>query len=109
MRIRVRWIVAGLLFAGGMINYLDRSALSVVAPLISQEMGLRPGQLGIVFSSFFVGYSIFSFVGGAAADRFGSRRVLGVSMTLWSIFCALTAAAASIPALLTCRLLFGAA
>jgi ACS family hexuronate transporter-like MFS transporter len=49
MRIRVRWIVAGLLFSGGMINYLDRSALSVVAPLISQEMGLRPGQLGIVF------------------------------------------------------------
>jgi len=109
MRIRVRWIVAGLLFSGGMINYLDRSALSVVAPLISQEMGLRPGQLGIVFSSFFAGYSIFSFVGGAAADRFGSRRVLGVSMTLWSIFCALTAAATSIPALLTCRLLFGAA
>ncbi|MEJ1978688.1 MAG: MFS transporter [Acetobacteraceae bacterium] len=84
MSTRIRWIIAGLLFVAGVINYLDRSTLSVVAPLLTRDLGLSPGQMGIVFSSFFVGYAIFSFVGGYAADRFGSYRVLTVSMTAWS-------------------------
>jgi ACS family hexuronate transporter-like MFS transporter len=109
MLVRIRWIVAGLLFLGGLINYLDRSALSVAAPLIVSEMHLTSGQLGIVFSSFFVGYTLFSFIGGAAADRFGSYKVLTTSMVAWSTFCALTAAAFSFPVMLVVRLLFGAA
>ena len=33
------------------INYLDRGALSVAAPRISAELGLSPGQMGVVFSA----------------------------------------------------------
>lgn len=103
----VRWFMVFLLFLAGIINYLDRAALSVAAPLMTKDLGLDPAQLGIVFSSFFFGYALFCFVGGWASDRFGPKRVFLVSMTVWSVFCGLTAAAYSIGFLLIVRIIFG--
>lgn len=104
---KVRWQLVALLFIAGIINYLDRAALSIAAPMITKELGLDPAQLGVVFSSFFFGYAVFCFVGGYAADRFGPRLVLIVAMTLWSVFCGLTAAAYSVASLLVLRVIFG--
>jgi D-galactonate transporter len=100
-------VIGALMFLAGMINYLDRSALGVAAPLVRADLHLDPAQLGIVFSSFSFGYALFCFVGGYASDHYGPRRVLGVSMVLWSIFCGLTAAAWSLGSLLVIRILFG--
>jgi ACS family hexuronate transporter-like MFS transporter len=72
---RVRWVPIGFLFAGGMINYMDRSALSVAAPMVMKDLGLDAAQLGIIFSSFFAGYTLFTFIGGYAADVLGPKRV----------------------------------
>ncbi len=104
---RVRWFMVSLVFLAGIINYLDRAALSVAAPILTKDLGLDPAQLGIVFSSFFFGYALFCFVGGWASDRFGPKLVFLVSMTVWSIFCGLTAAAYSIGFLLVVRVIFG--
>lgn len=79
-----------LLFLAGIINYLDRSALSVAAPLIAKDLSLSPADLGFVFSSFFVGYAVFNFVGGWASDRIGGKKVYALSMAGWSLFCAST-------------------
>jgi len=73
MEDRRRWIIVGLLFLAGGISYLDRAAISVAAPLIARDFGLAPAQLGVVFSSFFIGYAPFCFLGGLAADRFGAK------------------------------------
>jgi ACS family hexuronate transporter-like MFS transporter len=102
-----RWIILLLLFLANIINYLDRSALSIVAPLVSAELELDPAELGIVFSSFFFGYALFNFIGGWASDKLGGKRVFGWSMGLWSFFCAGTAAATSFGSLLVARVLFG--
>jgi MFS transporter, ACS family, hexuronate transporter len=104
---RYRWAVGTLLFLAGMINYLDRSALGVAAPFIARDLQLDPAQLGIVFSSFSFGYALFCFVGGYASDRFGPKTVMTVSMTVWSLFCGLTAVAWSIASLLVIRVIFG--
>lgn len=104
---RARWLVGGLMFLGGMINYLDRSALSVAAPFVAKDLHLDPARLGIVFSSFFWGYALFCFVGGYASDRFGPKRVYAVAMLVWSLFCGLTAAAFSLASLLVIRVAFG--
>jgi hypothetical protein len=53
MNIKKRHEVIGLLFLAGVINYLDRSALSVAAPLITKDLHFSPSELGFVFSSFF--------------------------------------------------------
>ena len=60
-----RWTVLGLLFLGGMINYLDRSAIGVAAPFLAKQLSLSPSELGWVFSVFFFGYAAFCFVGGS--------------------------------------------
>lgn len=104
---RARWLIVSLLFTGGAISYLDRAALSVAAPLIAKALDLDAAHLGIVFSVFFLGYAPMSFIGGAAADRFGPRRVLLVAMTIWSIACGATAAATTLAFLIVIRLIFG--
>ncbi|MBN3847560.1 MFS transporter [Paraburkholderia sp. Ac-20342] len=104
---RSRWMLISLLFLGGVISYLDRAALSITAPLIAKELHLDPAQLGIVFSSFFVGYALFCFVGGYYSDRFGPKRVLAVSMLVWSLFCGMTALTVGMVSLLVVRIIFG--
>lgn len=105
----VRWQLVALIFIAGIINYVDRAALSIAAPLVAGDLGLDAADMGIVFSSFFVGYALFCFVGGFAADRYGPRRVMIVAMLLWSLFCGATAFAFSLVSLLVLRVLFGMA
>jgi ACS family hexuronate transporter-like MFS transporter len=73
-----RWLLAGLMFLAGIVNYMDRSALSIAAPVMSTDLSLSPVELGDVFSSFFFGYAIFNFVGGLLADRLGPVWVCAV-------------------------------
>ena len=102
-----RWYIVALFFLAGLVNYLDRAALSIAAPLIQQDLHFTHAQLGVVFSSFFVGYAIFNFVGGVLSDRFGAKRVFGAAMAIWSIFCGATALATGIASLIVLRVLFG--
>lgn len=103
----VRWLIVGLLFIAGMINYLDRSALSIAAPLIQQDLGLDHAQMGVIFSSFFAGYAIFNFIGGWLSDRIGPKAVFTGAMGMWSLFCGLTAAATGFVSMIVLRVLFG--
>jgi MFS transporter, ACS family, hexuronate transporter len=104
---RLRWIPVWMLFAGGLINYMDRSALSIAAPLMMRDLHIDTVQLGFIFSSFFAGYALFNFVGGYVSDVFGPKRAFTVAMTLWSVFCGLTAAAVGLTSLFVVRVLFG--
>lgn len=104
-----RWQVVVLLFLASVINYLDRSALSVAAPMIAKDLGLGPEQLGFIFSAFFVGYVLFNIAGGLLVDRVGAWKMLGISMALWSLLCASTALATGFWSLLLLRVVFGMA
>jgi MFS transporter, ACS family, hexuronate transporter len=90
-----------------MINYMDRSAVSVAAPLLMRDLKLDAAQLGIIFSAFFAGYALFNFIGGYTADVLGPKRVFTLAMTVWSAFCGLTAAATGFVSLLFVRVVFG--
>lgn len=105
----LRWVIVFLLLTLYMINYLDRVALSIVLPLVETDLQLNAEQFGIIFGAFFFGYAIFNFLGGIAADRFGSLWVLGAAVALWSIFCGLTAIATGFWSMLILRVLFGMA
>ena len=102
-----RWFVVALFFLAGVINYLDRAALSIAAPLIQKDLNFSHAQMGIVFSSFFIGYALFNFVGGLLSDRVGAKLVFGTAMGVWSIFCGATALAGGIVSLIVLRVLFG--
>lgn len=102
-----RSVVALLLFFAGMLNYLDRAALSVMAPLVKKDLSIDDAQMGILFSCFFIGYCLFCFLGGWGADRFGPRKVFGWAAAIWSLFCGATALAGTFAHLLIVRVLFG--
>lgn len=104
---RYRLVVAILLFLAGILNYLDRAALSVMAPLIKTDLHLDDAQMGLLFSAFFIGYCVFCFLGGVAADKFGPRRVFASAASVWSVFCGATALVGSFTQLLFVRVLFG--
>lgn len=88
-----RFVVAGLLCSVGTINYLDRAALGVAAPFVRADLHLSPSALSLLSSTFF-GYTLFAFVGGHLADRYGPKKVYVWAALSWSILSALTGAAA---------------
>ncbi|MBE9603962.1 MFS transporter [Acetobacteraceae bacterium H6797] len=102
-----RHLVIFLLFLAGIINYMDRSALSIAAPAVSTDLGLSPSQMGLIFSSFFFGYAIFNFIGGYMSDKAGPHRVFSLSMAVWSAFCAFTGLATGFISMLLIRVGFG--
>lgn len=104
---RIRWTLATFMFIGGIINYMDRASLSVMAPFIEKDLQLTQTQMGMVFSSFFLGYALFCFIGGMCADRFGPRKTMAGAIGLWSIFCGLTAAVTGFFSMVVVRVLFG--
>ncbi len=105
----LRWTLVLLLFLVYMINYLDRVALSLTVPLIEKDLLLNTEQFGLIFGSFFFGYALFNFIGGLATDKFGPKRVLGVAVGMWSLFCGMTALATGFWSMLVLRVLFGMA
>lgn len=66
------WLIVFLLFIVYMLNYMDRSALSITAPLIEKELGFNAAEMGMIFSAFFIGYALFNFIGGWASDKIKS-------------------------------------
>ncbi len=105
----IRWRIVLLLFIAGFINYLDRSALSVAAPAVMRELHMSPARLGLLFSAFFIGYAVFNFIGGWAADRWGGKRVFSGAVLMWSLLCGATGFATGFGSLLAVRTLFGMA
>jgi MFS family permease len=89
------------------INYIDRGNLSTAAPLMKDELGLTDGQLGVLFSAFYIGYVPFMPAMGWLAERFGARLVLAIGVALWSISTLLTGFATSFLMLLGLRILLG--
>jgi ACS family glucarate transporter-like MFS transporter len=101
------WIYV-LLLALVTINYMDRSALAIVAQSIRGEFKLSPIQMGYLFSSFFWSYVICLLPIGVMLDRFSTRNINSVGVALWSLAVAATAGAWSFATLIVVRLVMGA-
>src|ERR1700712_4724878 len=82
---RTQVIAVTFLTIAGIVNYLDRSTLSIANHSISQELGLSASQMGLLLSAFSLAYALAQLPVGALLDRFGSRAMLGLGMLLWSI------------------------
>lgn len=102
---RIQMVV--LFFLSNMICYMDRINISVTAPLIMRELGWDEAALGVILSSFFVGYTFLQIPGGWLADRFGGKRILSIGVLWWSLFTMLTPLARTIAGMTAVRALMG--
>jgi MFS family permease len=96
-----------LLTASVAINYVDRGALSVAAPLILRDLNLSTAQMGLLFSAFFWSYSTFQLVAGWLVDRFSIKWIYAGGFFIWSIATAAVGLVNGLPMLLAARLLLG--
>ncbi len=105
----MRFFILGLITVGTMINYLDRTVLSVAAPFLSKDLGLDAAVMGLVFSAFSWTYATAQIPGGIFLDRFGARLTYGLSVTVWSVFTLLQGFAFNLGSLLAFRFGLGVA
>lgn len=82
---RVRYRILTFIFINVVINYMDRSNISVAAAAISQDLQLNSVQLGLIFSAFGWTYAALQIPGGLLVDRFGPRLLYAVSLVTWSL------------------------
>jgi MFS transporter, ACS family, D-galactonate transporter len=89
------------------IAYLDRAALSVAMPFMSEEFHISPAVKGLLLSAFFWTYALFQIPSGWLLDRFGPRVIYPIAVGWWSIWTALTAAAHGVGSVIVFRLGLG--
>jgi sugar phosphate permease len=104
---RLRTMAVALLVIAGVVNYFDRSALSIANPLIRRDLGLSIGQMGLLLSAFAWSYGAAQIPAGMLVDRFGARRVLGAGLVLWSLAQIASAACRLLPQLMLARVALG--
>ncbi len=89
------------------INYIDRSNLSIAAPLLKDELGLSASQLGTLLSSFFWTYGLMQVPAGWLVDHFDVKWVFAAGFFLWSLATAITGTLHGFVALLLVRVILG--
>lgn len=105
---RKRFLIMGLLFVTVVINYLDRSNLSIAAPELFRELAIDPVHAGLVFSAFGWTYALMQIPGGWLVDRVSPRTLYAAALILWSAATVLLGFAGSFIGLFALRLVVGA-
>ncbi len=101
------WMVVGLLWFVGFLNYLDRLMLITMRLSVKESIPMTDAQFGLLTTVFLIIYAVLSPVGGFIADRLGHSRTIIVSLFVWSGITWLTAHATTFEQLLFTRALMG--
>src|SRR5262245_21901132 len=81
----LRWIIIGLVFLATLINYIDRLTISVLAPVIVNDLNLTNTEFGSIATWFLLAYTISQSLSGKLYDRIGLKRGFTVSIIVWSL------------------------
>ena len=98
-----------MMFFLALLNYLDRSTLSIANTEIASAFNLKPTDMGILLSAFMWPYAIASLPAGYLVDRLGSDKIMIISLLGWSLSCILGGVIVGFYSMLFVRLLLGIA
>ncbi|MEO5995820.1 MAG: MFS transporter [Chitinophagaceae bacterium] len=104
---RIRFHILAFLFINVVINYMDRSNLSVAATGITADLQLSSVQLGVLFSAFGWTYAALQIPGGILVDRVAPRILYCISLITWSLTTLLLGLVKGFAGLLSLRLAVG--
>ncbi|HKT88959.1 MAG TPA: MFS transporter [Candidatus Sulfotelmatobacter sp.] len=105
---RLRWWIAGLLFASTVINYIDRQTLSLLAPYLKVQYHWTNSDYANLAIAFRVAYAIGQSLFGRLMDRVGTRRGLTATVIWYSLVSMCTSLARGFYSFATFRFLLGA-
>ncbi|MBD1262386.1 MFS transporter [Maribacter polysiphoniae] len=87
----LRWVIIGLIFLATVINYIDRSALSImwgnenVEGSIAQSLGLTKNDYSLILNIFMVAYALGQLFSGKLFDKVGTRIGYVISIGIWGL------------------------
>ncbi len=96
MKGKLRWIIVSLVALATIINYIDRGALAVLWPEISNDLGLTKTDYAIIINVFTFAYAFGQTLFGKIMDWIGTRLGFVLAIAVWSVATMLHAVANSL-------------
>ena len=103
----LRWWMAALLFLVTLINLVDRLTISVLAPVIVDQLRLTNLQFAGISIWFLVAYATSQGLSGRISDAIGTRRGFALSVVVWSLAAMAHALARGLASLSALRFILG--
>ncbi len=104
---KYRWLVCALLFFATTINYIDRQILSLIKPILDEQLKWTNTEFGYVNSAFQAAYGIGLLAFGWFVDKYGTKIGYAVSIVAWSISAIAHAAVGSVSGFINARIALG--
>ncbi len=102
------WYVLLLLTLVYVASFIDRQILAILMEPIKQEFGVSDTAMGLLTGFAFVAfYTLAGIPIARLADRGSRKRIIAVSLVLWSLMTAASGLAQSFAALVAARMLVG--
>lgn len=106
---RLRWLAVSIFAISSLLNYLDRSLLSAVAPTLMGEFHLSNYEYGWVIFGFSIVYAVVAPLAGLFIDRVGLNAGISVAVLVWSMASVATGVTHNFGGLIASRALLGVA
>jgi len=78
-------MIIALLFAATTVNYIDRTMLGLLAPVLGDELKWSENDYGNIVTAFQAAYAFGFLFMGWLIDRFGPKIGYAVAITIWTI------------------------
>ncbi|MFG3049365.1 MDR family MFS transporter [Kitasatospora sp. NPDC048239] len=103
-------IAVGVVFVASLfMTIMDTTIVNVALPAIGRQFDTDPAGVGVINVGYLVSLAVFVPLSGWLGDRYGTRRVFLVSLTLFTVASLLCGAADSMTQLTLYRIFQGAA
>ncbi len=103
----MRWVMIGMAFLATAITYLERGALSVTVPVLTDQLQMTSVGYSRVIFAFMLAYTIMNGVSGPLIDLLGTKVGFALATAWWSVAAMLQALAKGPWSLGLCRFLLG--
>ena len=97
------WVVAVALF----MQQLDSTIVNTAIPTMAASLNVPSLSLKAVVTSYTIGLAVFIPLSGWLADRFGTRRIFGLAVLIFTLGSLLCGLSANLPMLIASRVLQG--
>lgn len=101
------WMVVGILWVVSLLNYLDRLLIASMRDPIKESIPMTDAQFGLLTTVFLLVYGFLSPFGGYFADRYSRKKVIVISLMVWSGVTLWTGFVNSFSEMLTARAIMG--
>lgn len=104
-----RWVIIAMLAVAGLLNYVDRQTLSLMAGAVQRDLTVDDAGYAFLVNAFLIAYMLGGLISAYLVDRFGGRRTMALFVGWWSLASACSGLAGNLWQLAATRFAMGIA